>query len=215
MKITNTNVYNLAESIVASGFPMLTKDPTEDWDYQVECVKEYLNTRDENYSEKSAIGKKHFYRALKLGASKAGSGHSCYLKGILVTCNITADKVFFAQWQRYHFNDIVSGMSFMHRLSKLEFDDSKFDKVIINRFAELVEYYNTHEFINQKEKAEYFEYLVMNTPTGIELTAHIYTNYLQILSQYNQRQHHKCDSWSVKFIDWCNNLPNFKELTGR
>ena len=214
IKITNTNVYNLAESIVASGFPMLTKDPTDDWNYQVECVKEYLNTRNENYSEKSAIGKKHFDRALKLGASKIGSGHSCYLKGVLVTCNITADKVFWSQWQRYHYNDIISSMSFMHRLSKLDINEGEFDTVIIKRFKEMIEYYNTYEFESPTKKAEYFEWLISNAPSGIELTAHIYTNYLQLLSQYIQRKTHKRESWSIKFINWCDGLSNFKELTG-
>lgn len=214
MKISNTNVYNLAESIVASGFPMRTDDVTANWNYDVECVKEYLATRNENYSEKSALGKKHFDRMNKLGKAKQSSGHDCATKGILVTCNITADKVFWSQWQRYSFQDIVSSMSFMHKLTSLDIDNTKFDKVIIDRFKEMVNFYNTNEWESAVDKSEYFEHLVNNAPSGIELTAHIYTNYLQLKTIYKQREHHKRESWRIKFIDWCNNLPNFKELTG-
>lgn len=214
MKITNTRVYNLAESIVASGFPMRSDDVTSTFENDVKDVKAYLDSRNENYNEESKRGKKHFDRALKLGRSEAGAGHNCYLKGILVTCNITADKVFWSQWQRYHHHDIVSSMSFMHRLSKLEIDEKTFDPIIIKRFKEMVDFYNTNEWESTTDKSKYFEHIVSNAPSGIELTAHIYTNYLQLMSQHKQRKYHKRDSWRVKFINWCDNLPSFKELTG-
>lgn len=157
---------------------------------------------------------KSIRRCMSLGNVARGTGHDNYLKGILVTCNITADKVFWSQWQRYSFQDIVSSMSFMHKLTSLDIDKTKFDKVIIDRFTEMVKFYNTNDWESVVDKSEYFEHIVNNTPSGIELTAHIYTNYLQLKTIYKQREYHKRESWRIKFIDWCNNLPNFKELTG-
>jgi hypothetical protein len=43
MNITNSNIYNLAEAILASGFPMLSKDPTDDWNkFEFHIIDEIL-----------------------------------------------------------------------------------------------------------------------------------------------------------------------------
>ena len=82
MKIDNGRVYDMAESIKASGYPM-----SEDVDLGVDMK-----------------------RAEKLAHVPAGSGHDCYLKGIVVNADVTVPQYFWLQFGRYHFADIVSSV---------------------------------------------------------------------------------------------------------
>ena len=55
--------------------------------------------------------------------------------------------------------------------------------------------------------------LLYNIPSGIELTAHIVTNYGQLKTMWHQRHNHRLPEWR-EFCDWILTLPKFKELTG-
>ena len=55
--------------------------------------------------------------------------------------------------------------------------------------------------------------LLYNVPSGIELTAHIVTNYGQLKTMWHQRHNHRLPEWR-KFCDWILTLPSFSELTG-
>ena len=56
-----------------------------------------------------------------------------------------------------------------------------------------------------------FQMIVSNCPTGIELTARITDNYLQLKSKYHQRRHHKLEEWHY-YCDWIESLPMAEEL---
>ncbi len=45
-----------------------------------------------------------------------------------------------------------------------------------------------------------FEELAYSAPLGIELTARVATNYLQLMTMYKQRHNHKLQEWR----DFCN-----------
>jgi hypothetical protein len=62
-----------------------------------------------------------------LGRASQGSGHDCFLKGIIVQARISADHSFWIQWQRYHFQDIVSSTSKMHTILK---ETAPFDPLV-------------------------------------------------------------------------------------
>ena len=76
MKISNVRVYDLEESIIASGFPMTAMfDEIGFCDY-VDGLK------DGKYQEAIA-------RAIRLAAAPDGSGHRNFCSGILVSLNVT------------------------------------------------------------------------------------------------------------------------------
>ena len=62
---------------------------------------------------------KHIKRAVKLANATIGSGHSNFLKGIVVQCDVEAASYVWPQIQRYRFFEIVSSTSKMHTI-KLE-----------------------------------------------------------------------------------------------
>ena len=95
-EIKNLQVYGLEESIKRSGLPMMT-DIFED----ISIVEDDLKRGD------------------KLANTAIGSGHSNYLKGIIVQFDLRYPEYLSPEMQRYHWFEIVSSMSKMHRLTKL------------------------------------------------------------------------------------------------
>ena len=227
MKYYGLKVYDLEESLVASGFPMLEEAYTSTaFDNEVENLRFWLlNTpKDEIISDsKCKISDlvnegcspmyieaiKHIKRGITLGNAKSGSGHDCFEKGCLVSVNIQAPQHFWLQFERYGFQDTVSSMSSMHRIAKMnikEIANKYVDDRVINVLNELIEEYN------ENPTAENFHKVANNIPEGIELTRRITTNYLQLKTMYAQRKHHKMKDWSVDFVGMCESLPWFNEL---
>lgn len=206
MQITNTRVYGLEESMVASGYPMLAKPYTEEkfkqevvdmLTEQGECQHKNKNIFEEN---------KHFKRFMKLSKAKVGSGHNCALKGVIVQMDVKAPQYFWQQLQRYHFIDIISSMSKVHCLTKMNIDEATNDMVTETAKANL----NGAIQDNIEGKAD-FDTMMSNVPMGLELTARLTTSYLQLRTIYEQRRNHKSVQWQ-DLCEWIKTLPYAKEL---
>ena len=152
-----------------------------------------------------------FGRAETLGTCKSGTGHDCYLKGIIVQADVDAPQYWWLQFQRYHFADIVSSESKMHRIMEMNIDEQCNEYVTkdaINNLKQVIHEYKSHSsHIN-------FYRVVSNTPMGMRLKARIVTNYLQLKTMYLQRHSHKLEEWKT-FCRWMEKLPEFTKLTGK
>lgn len=165
-----------------------------------------------------------------LGNAKRGSGHDNFLKGIIVQFDLTFTIKAWTEGERYHWFDIVSSQSTMHRMTEFDLDDAYIkyvDPTIIeimkSRISEYnrltrklkrikegsVEEYTEKELSNLLDK-KYLEILYSN-PTGFKLTAGMSTNYQQLKTIYYQRKTHRLPEWR-EFCDWIETLPMFKEL---
>ena len=209
MKFNGLRVYDLAESIVASGFPMDTGKLVDNFENEVRFVNEFLEDKTDKANAK---GHNHYMRFKKLLQSKAGSGHNCAGKGVIINVNITGDGSFWQQWQRYHFQDIISSQSKQHRLIKMELNDLNVDSSILAYLKAMIHVYNTMEtncVWDEKEysKKEFFELIIKSCPMGLELTARVTFNYLQARSMYIQRKDHKMSDWRVDFVKMINSIP--------
>ncbi|WP_252225148.1 MULTISPECIES: hypothetical protein [unclassified Clostridium] len=227
MNYFGLRVYDIEESMVASGFPMLKAKPTSQ-EYEEEVINLKGNIYQYGFNNLYEVGKaltkeqllelnegkrksiKHIKRACNLGNAPSGSGHDSACKGILISVCIEADQSFWLQWERYHYQDTISSMSTMHCLTKFDLDSNLFSKYtdqrIIDILKEKIEKYNNSPTLNN------FHEVIHNCPEGIQLIRRVYTNYLQLKTMYNQRKHHKMYSWSQDFINMCNELPYFNEL---
>ena len=141
--------------------------------------------------------------------SPAGSGHQTFLSGIRVSFDLIYPNYISPELQRYHWVDIVTSSSKMHRLVKMDMDKC-FNKYVtqesIEQMKELVELYNN------APTYENFMLLVSNCPQGIELFMRVSTNYLQLRTIYKQRKNHKLrEDWGA-FCNWIETLPYAKEL---
>lgn len=215
----DTIIRNLAESLVISGFPMSTTVYTkENLEAEIHKLYQHLSSiyeGDGTYNDLEAVDK-YLKRGEKLGHSPIGEGHNCAFKGVQFNVIINAPLYWMKQYQRYHFTDIISSQSTMHRITKMDIErvcNEYVDNRIIMILNNLVDEYNATT--NVQEKEVIFNKIIANCPSGLTLTQGITLNYLQLISMYKQRNNHKLEEWSEDFISFCNELPFFNRLTGQ
>ena len=188
--VNNVQVLGLERAIKASGNPMTTGeiDTRVDLDLM-------------SYEESVAFTVKDETRAYKLGSAERGSGHDNFLSGIIVQFDVKYPQYWSMEFQRYHFAQIISSQSKMHRLcvaaSKEEFH-SMFNKYVdeeaIARIKEYVDNYNAvpvHGDWKGEDKYTWFMKALSNLPMGYEMWMTVSTNYLQLKGIYAQRRQHK------------------------
>lgn len=199
--ITNAKVYDLEETLVASGYAMIN-------DYNEATVKTQAEVIKLEHIEGDLANSKHYKRALKLLKAQLNSGHCSFAKGIVVNMDITFTNKAWIELQRYHFIDIVTGQSCMHRISKFDLDEAfneYVDPVIIARVKSLQQLYNDNS------TPENYLKLLYSTPSGIYLTGRVTTNYLQLMNIYQQRRNHRLPEWRL-FCEELLDLPLFYEF---
>ena len=192
--VTNVKIYDLDESIIASGYPMRTNLEMHD-------VTEKDIKRGHNLVE----------------ATKTGNGaHSQFLTGIRVSFDLTCSNKMWGEAERYRFLEFVSSQSTMHRITKFNLDDqyNKYvDPQIIAIMKEKVSQYNYKVEKNadpEAVKQKYLEILYSN-PAGFCLTARMTTNYRCLRNIYIQRKDHRLPEWRA-FCKWIETLPYAEEF---
>ena len=214
MKIDNVRVYGLKESIIASGYPMQTEGLSErEFDEFAERLYLEINDSTPFHNEDTISAIK---RAKSLASAKQGSGHNCFLKGVIVQYDLTAPEYFWRQFDRYHFHDYISSQSKMHRLVLMDLNkmcNKYVDQRVIDIVNEYISIYNDMlaDNLPKERLSEVFQQIISNCPMGIELTARITDNYLQLKSKYHQRKNHKLEEWKY-YCDWIKTLPMAREL---
>lgn len=189
LKVKNVRVYDLEESIIACRNAMRTTLP------------EY--TSDEFY--------KSLERAIKLSNTKVGSGHQTFLSGIRVSFDLIYPNYISPELQRYHFFDIVTSSSKMHKLIEMDLDMC-FNEYVTEENKALMKKYVD----NYKKDKTYKNFMIAlsNCPQGIELFMRCSTNYLQLKTIYHQRKNHLLvEDWQYGFCKGLiENLPYAHEL---
>jgi hypothetical protein len=209
-------VYDLEESIVASGFPMDTGAIIDNFKKEVMATKYYLKYRNLGFNlfdEVFKIGEKIFNRAVNLGRTNSNSGHCNYLSGIGVSFNIKYTQYWSMQAQRYHFFQIVSSSSKMHRLTSMNLKELNCSEEAKLNIISQINKYNEMLFAKADKELieEQFDKVLNDCPMGLELWMRVSTNYLQLKNMYQQRRNHRTKDWQY-FCDWVEGLPYFQEL---
>ena len=206
MKIEHLKVYDLEESLIASGYPMRTDLPARHAD------------------------EKDIKRCLNLTKASNGNGaHGQWLTGVRVAFDLTCTNKMWVEAERYRFLEFVSSQSTMHRITKFDLNNQYNEYVdprVIGVMKEKVAIYNDlvecsklwPEHMTQEEleearsnlKKRYLEILYTN-PAGFELTARMTTNYRCLLNIYIQRYDHRLPEWR-EFCAELLKLPYFPEL---
>ena len=211
MEIKNVRVFGLNESMIKSGYPMQVGEPGD----------LYLQDMLEN-----DLLKKSIPRAIKLANTPSGSGHNNFLKGIIVQFDLQYPEYFSPQLQRYHWIDIISSQSKMHKIASIKDITDNCNKYVLTETIRsvnyLIELYNKNEFpcIYESEddyetidsKKECFQYIISNLPSGYLKWMGISTNYLQLKTIYFQRRNHKLAEWK-EFCEFIETIPMSELIT--
>lgn len=223
-EIKDVKVYDLEECIIASGYAMRVAPIN----YQEEIDKD-----------------NHYKRCLRLVQASKNSDVHChdnFLTGIRVSFDIKYPQYLSPEMQRYHFFDIVTSMSKMHKLLKLDIKEScnKYvNQTSIDNIVRLIKTYNdlltnppidksSNYYTNvvfkscngEKYKINNYEdmlyvvwmQIISNCPMGLELWMRVSTNYKQLQTIYYQRKQHKLKEDWGAIIKMIEGLPYFKEF---
>ncbi len=191
MKVENVKVYDLEESVIASGYPMET-----DTTYNNDTVTELDMKRARN---------------LVKATFADNQAHGQFLTGIRVAFDLTFTNKAWVEAERYRFLEFVSSQSTMHRISKFNLNEQYneyVDRRIVDIMNELKDKYNQTHY-----KEDYLKLLYSN-PCGFELTARLTTNYRCLANIYKQRRNHRLPEWR-EFCSWIEKLPHSELITGK
>lgn len=198
LEITNVKVYDLEESLVASGNAMRT---------------EPVDVSDEEVDK----GLKRMKRLVKASYNSDVHCHDNALTGIRVSFDVKYPQYWSLEFQRYHFADIVTSSSKMHRLCKMNIAEACNKYVSIETIAQLEELVDRYNYAVEKGADEGVIYenfmrMISNCPMGLELFMRVSTNYKQLQTIYNQRKNHRLkEDWGA-FCKMIEELPYFEEL---
>lgn len=189
--VSNVKIYDLEESLIASGLPMRTTPTAEE------------------------LTDKDIRRGVKLvEATKNGNNaHAQFLTGIRVAFDLTFSVKAWTEAERYRFLEFVSSQSTMHRLARFNLDasyDEHVDPRVVAIMKEKVAEYNALEEADPAKPQKYLELLYTN-PCGFRLTARMTTNYRCLRNIYMQRKDHRLPEWR-EFCKWIETLPYAQEL---
>lgn len=148
-------------------------------------------------------------RAIILANSPSGSGHQTFLSGIRVSFDIKYPNYISPELQRYHWIDIVSSSSKMHRLSSIDMDTC-FNKYVTDESKEQMK--RLVKKFNDTKSYEDFMVMLSNCPQGIELFMRVSTNYLQLRTLYRQRKNHKLKEDWGEVCEFIEKLPYANEF---
>ena len=148
-------------------------------------------------------------RAIMLANSTSGSGHQTFLSGIRVSFDIKYPNYISPELQRYHWIDIVSSSSKMHRLSSMDMDTC-FNKYVTDESKEQMK--RLVKKFNDTKSYEDFMVMLSNCPQGIELFMRVSTNYLQLRTLYRQRKTHKLKEDWGEVCEFIEKLPYANEF---
>ena len=153
----------------------------------------------------------YYRRGKALGLVKPGSGHNSMFKGVTFNMVIDFPLYWLKEYQRYHFTDIISSQSTMHKILEFNLDDMFTDEVdprAIEIIKDLKEQYNLEQ--DKDKKKAIWRRLINTLPDGFHMSMGITMNYLQAISIVGQRKNHKLSEWSDDFVPFLLNLPLFK-----
>ena len=184
LHIRNVQVYDLADSVRASKFPM-SVDPD---------------------SESGVDG----VRQGKLAKCKPGTGHDNFLQGIRVAFDMDITAKALVEAERYHFFDIVSSTSTMHRITKFDLDKCYCKYVDAGMRVIMKRLVNAY---NEDPSDENYLKILYSNPAGFIYTIRFTTDYRQLKTIHIQRKDHRLPEWR-EFCKWMETLPHSEWITG-
>lgn len=197
--MSKIRVYDLAESIYASGYPFMTKIPSEqEWEQEIFRIDMSAYNNNTN---------PHIARAIRL-ANTEGGGHDQFLTGVLVSFDLTFTQKAWVEAERYKFLDFVSSQSTMHKIANMSVVDmcsERVDKRAIDILNDKIARYNVTKSLDD------YRNVLANIPSGMRLTARMTTNYRCLKNIYHQRKTHRLEEWRT-FCEQIEELPMARQL---
>lgn len=213
IKIENTSVFGWEAAIRGM------RNPMNSWNRSDSDFCEY---EDELHSMVTfyypILGENDLKLMRNLG--RAGAVHGKYLRMINVTCDITCNHVWWAEFDTYKVGTVRNSCSKMHKIHVKEFVKDDFSTEGIDECGgRTVEVFTTmldelerlRQLFNETKEKKYWRAIIELLPMGYNIKATVQLNYEVLRGMYEYRKNHKMFEW-VEFCKWIETLPYFKEV---
>ena len=208
IKIENTDVHGVAGAIYSA------RNAMNSWD------------KSDSRFETDTMGENDLKLAKQL--VKAGTDHSKFMRMITVTCDITAPRYWWTEFDTYKVGTVRNSCSTMHTIAKKEFtvDDFSHEHLysiikvddmrkavipmqLMDFFARTLNYYR-ERYLQAKDKNDWWQ-LIQLLPQSYNQRATVQLNYQVLRNMYHARKNHKLDEW-VDFCRWVEESLPYSEL---
>lgn len=149
--------------------------------------------------------------------SKAGSDHAKYLRMINVTCDITAPRYWWAEYDTYKVGTVANSTSTMHSIHSREItlEDFSTEHLVGKSIASLQNLidtmnYERKNFLATKDKDCWWQ-IIQLLPSSYNQKRTVHLNYQVLKNMYHARRNHKLDEWHT-LCDWIEQLPYAKDI---
>lgn len=221
LKIEHTEVLGWEHAIRGMRNPLNSWDKSDTWDCaDRKCVECPL------FSEKGCgehfnpiIG--HNDLDLMKRLVKAGTDHSKFMRMITVSCDVTSNHTWWAEFDTYKVGTVRNSCSKMHKIHVKEFAEEDFSHEGIDSCGRktkkcfsmvLEELERLRRLFNEKKDQRYWRAIIELLPMGYNIKATVQLNYAVLRNVYHARKNHKLDEWH-QFCEWIESLPYSELIT--
>lgn len=216
IRIENTEVFGWEAAIRGM------RNPLNSWDKSDSC---FLNVWDD-YCEGGCIGEKDLALMKKL--CKAGTDHRKFMRMINVTCDITAPRYWWTEFDTYKVGTVRNSCSTMHTITNKPFTLGDFSYENLNPkeidgclhsgcksvLIGLIDVLNgvRSDYVRTNNKFYWWQ-IIQLLPQSYNQRATVQMNYEILANMYHSRKGHKLDEWR-DFCKWVESLPHSELITG-
>lgn len=170
---------------------------------------------------------------------KAGTDHSKFMRMINVSCDITAPRYWWTEYDTYKVGTVRNSCSTMHKISAKEFEPSDFSRehlttldfqhydILDTEEVERIEFQTASteilrliiQYLNNYRKLylatknkKYWWQMIQILPQSYNQRATVQLNYAVLRKMHHARKNHKLDEW-VEFCKWIETLPYSELIT--
>lgn len=220
IKIENTDVYGFEAAIRGMRSPMNSWEKSDSWhgcrsgDYghidSCDCEKRC------RCDCQFCIGNNDLNLMKKLVS--AGSDHSKFMRMITVTCDITAPRYWWTEFDTYKVGTVRNSCSTMHKIHEgiltLEnFSHEHLRGEALNVLEKVIQSLNVSRvcFLSDPINKDYWWQIIQLLPQSYNQRATVQLNYQGLKNMYHARKSHKLDEW-VDFCRWVEESLPYSEL---
>ena len=218
------------------------------WESAIRGMRNPMNSWDKSDSQFhvcSKSGKTSYTEIgnndLKLMQSlvKAGTDHSKFMRMINVSCDITAPRYWWTEYDTYKVGTVRNSCSTMHKIADKEFEQSDFSREHLTKLdyqhydildteeVERIEFQtasteilrliiqclnNYRKLYLATKNKKYWWQMIQILPQSYNQRATVQLNYAVLQKMYHARKNHKLDEW-IEFCKWIETLPYSELIT--
>lgn len=218
------------------------------WESAIRGMRNPMNSWDKSDSQFHVCSKSGKTSCTEIGNNdlklmqslvKAGTDHSKFMRMINVSCDITAPRYWWTEYDTYKVGTVRNSCSTMHKISAKEFEQSDFSRehlttldyqhydILDTEEVERIEFQtasteilrliiqclnNYRKLYLATKNKKYWWQMIQILPQSYNQRATVQFNYTVLQKIYHARKNHKLDEW-VEFCKWIETLPYSELIT--